>query len=175
MAKSKIEKLIFVIRNQGIMLDSDLANLYNVETRVLNQAVKRNIERFPKDFMFQLTKKEYENLTSQFVISSSKNDYGGRRALPYAFTELGVAMLSSVLNSERALDINIRIMRTFVAVRKYLLPKSDKEAQIADLRKIVEMYMEKNDRRVDKIMTALSTLIAPPPPPAKKVIGFHSG
>ncbi len=109
-----IEKKIYLIRGTNVMLDNDLAGLYGVETRVLIQAVKRNIERFPKDFMFQLTKEEFENLRSQIVTSS----WGGRRYLPYAFTEQGVAMLSSVLNSKRAIQVNIAIMRVFVNIRR---------------------------------------------------------
>lgn len=109
-----IEKKIYLIRGQNVMLDSDLAQLYGVETRVLIQAVKRNINRFPSDFMFQLTSEEFNNLRSQIVISS----HGGRRYLPYVFTEQGVAMLSSVLNSERAIKVNIAIMRVFVNIRK---------------------------------------------------------
>jgi len=109
-----IEKKIYLIRGTNVMLDKDLAELYGVETRVLIQAVKRNIERFPEDFMFQLTKEEFENLRSQIVTSS----WGGRRYLPYAFTEQGVAMLSSVLNSKRAIQVNIAIMRVFVNIRR---------------------------------------------------------
>ena len=109
-----IQQKIFVIRGEQVMLDYDLAGLYGIETRILNQAVKRNIKRFPPDFMFQLTKEEWDNLKSQIVISS----WGGTRKLPYAFTEQGVAMLSGVLNSDIAIEMNIAIMRTFVAVRR---------------------------------------------------------
>src|SRR3990167_8055506 len=105
---------ILFIRGKKVMLDKDLAHLYQVETRVLIQAVKRNMERFPNDFMFQLTKEEFENLISQFVTSS----HGGTRKLPYAFTEQGVAMLSSVLNSKRAILVNIQIIRTFTKLRE---------------------------------------------------------
>ena len=109
-----IEKKIYLIRGHKVMLSTDLAKLYGVEVRVLVQAVKRNIERFPEDFMFQLSQEEYENLKSQIVTSS----WGGaRRARPYAFTEQGVAMLSSVLRSERAIQVNIAIMRAFVRLR----------------------------------------------------------
>lgn len=109
-----IQQRIHIIRNQQVMLDADLAELYQIETRVLNQAVKRNIKRFPSDFMFQLSKDEWTNLRSQFVTSS----WGGTRKLPFAFTEQGVAMLSSILNSDTAIEVNIAIMRTFVAVRQ---------------------------------------------------------
>ena len=108
---------IFMVRDQNVMLDFQLAQLYEVETRVLNQAVKRNTSRFPDDFMFQLKLEEMQNLISQNVISSEQ--HGGRRKLPYAFTEQGVAMLSSVLRSEKAIAVNIGIMRAFVAVRQH--------------------------------------------------------
>src|SRR5712671_5834711 len=115
----RIERAILLIRGEKVMLDSDLAELYGVETGALNRAVKRNVNRFPLDFMFQLTPKEAENLKCQFGISSSS--YGGRRrSFPYAFTEQGVAMLSSVLNSERAVAVNIGIMRAFVKLRQML-------------------------------------------------------
>ena len=111
-----IKDMIYTIREQRVMLDKDLAELYGVEVRVLNQAVKRNIKRFPEDFMFQLDREEWEILKSHFVTSS----WGGARKMPYAFTEQGVAMLSSILKSETAIEVNIRIMRAFVAVRQYL-------------------------------------------------------
>ncbi len=131
----RIQPLIYDVRGQQVMLDSDLAYLYGVETRVLNQAVKRNIERFPEDFMFQLTKKELTQLSdnkkdndlkSQFVISS----WGGKRSLPYAFTEQGIAMLSGVLRSPVAIDININIMRAFVALRRLLTENRLHELEI---------------------------------------------
>ncbi len=111
-----IESKISYLRRHTVMLDNDLAALYGVETRVLKQAVRRNISRFPEDFMFELSGDEFENLRSHFVISS----WGGTRYLPMAFTEQGVAMLSSVLNSERAVNVNIQIMRTFIKLRKML-------------------------------------------------------
>jgi len=119
---AEIQNLIYVIRGKQVMLDSDLAQLYQVETKVLNQAVKRNIARFPANFRFQLTVDEYENLKSQFVTSSceTNNSHGGRRKLPFAFTEQGIAMLSAVLRSDTAIQVSIRIMETFVEMRKYL-------------------------------------------------------
>ncbi len=110
---------IFLIRNQKVMLDSDLAELYQVETRRLNEQVKRNLSRFPEDFMFQLTENEWENLMSQ--IATSSLEWGGRRKMPYVFTEHGVLMLSSVLNSERAIQVNIQIMRLYTKLRGMLL------------------------------------------------------
>ena len=123
MAQYDIKNMIYLVRNQQVMVDSELAMLYQVETRVLNQAVKRNIERFPERFRFQLTKDEYENLISQFVISSldeEKSGHGGRRKLPYVFTEQGIAMLSSVLRSETAIRTSIHIMDSFVEMRRFL-------------------------------------------------------
>jgi len=113
-----IESKIYLIRGHKVMLDSELAELYEVETKVLIQAVKRNVQRFPEDFMFQLNDREFMNLRSQTVTSSS--GHGGRRYIPYVFTEQGVAMLSSVLNSERAVQVNIAIIRTFVKLREML-------------------------------------------------------
>jgi hypothetical protein len=113
-----IERRIYLIRGSKVMIDTDLAHLYDVPTYRLNEAVKRNRKRFPSDFMFQLNKREAESLTSQFAIS--KKSRGGRRTLPYAFTEQGVAMLSSVLNSKRAIQVNIVIMRAFVKLRQIL-------------------------------------------------------
>ena len=115
---NQVEKIIYTIRGHRVMLDSDLAELYGVETRTLNQAVKRNIERFPEDFMFQLMNDEADSLRSQIVIS--KKGKGGRRYQPLVFTESGVAMLSSVLNSSRAIQVNIMIMRAFIKLRSFL-------------------------------------------------------
>ena len=115
--ENKVESLIRVIRGQQVMLDRDLAELYGVETKRLNEQVKRNIERFPEDFMFQLTPNEFDNLKSQFATSS----WGGVRKLPYAFTEQGVAMLSGVLKSSTAVEANIRIMRAFVSMRHFMV------------------------------------------------------
>ena len=134
MSQSKeniIEKMIYVIREQKVMLDSDLAELYGVETRVLNQSVQRNPARFPKDFMVQLTEEEHDSLRSQFVIS--KKGKGGRRYMPYVFTENGVAMLSSVLNSEKAILINVSIMRIFTRLRSFLMLEKDLSDRVTKL------------------------------------------
>lgn len=121
------------------MLDFDLAEMYEVETRVLNQSVKRNMKRFPNDFMFRLSKEEWENMKSQIVISS----WGGTRKLPFAFTEQGVAMLSGLLNSDVAIAVNIRIMRAFVAIRELLLnPPVDKVKELKDEMKTLKAYIE---------------------------------
>jgi len=142
------------------MLDSDLAELYGVKTKELNKAVKRNKERFPDDFMFQLTKKETENLRSQIGTSS----WGGRRYLPYAFTEQGVAMLSSVLRSKRAIYVNIQIMRTFTKLREILSTHKDLQRKIEEMEK-------KYDQQFKIIFDAIKTLLQHPEP-KKRPIGF---
>ena len=164
----KIQNMIYEIRGHKVMLDSDLAALYEVETFNLNKAVKRNIKRFPDDFMFQLTNEEWQNLTFHFGISSKQ--HGGRRFMPYAFTEQGVAMLATVLNSQRAIDVNINIMRAFVKLRHYALSQADSSEQIAELRKLLMLYIEKNDKRVNEIIIALNNLIEHPK--ETKKIGF---
>ena len=124
-----IQSKIYEIRNQKVMLDFDLAQLYEVETKVLNQSVKRNPDRFPEDFMFQLTEEEFNNLRSQFVTSS----WGGKRYMPYAFTEQGVSMLSSVLKSKKAVQVNISIMRVFVAVKQLILGNTELSKKLEEL------------------------------------------
>ncbi|MDP2157864.1 MAG: ORF6N domain-containing protein [Nitrospirota bacterium] len=151
-----IERKIFLIRGRRVMLDRDLAELYGVETRVLNQAVKRNLNRFPEDFMFQLTQAEMENWKSQIVISNK--DKMGLRKAPYAFTENGVAMLSSVLSSERAVEANIQIMRTFTRLREML--SSTKE--LAHNLKLLENRIEKHDGEIKAIFGAIRQLMMPP-------------
>ena len=130
-----IQSKIYEIRGQRVMLDFDLAELYQVETRTLKQAVRRNIERFPSDFMFEITESEYNylknSMTSQIVIS---NERGGRRYMPFAFTEQGVAMLSSVLRSETAIQVNIAIMRAFVAMRNYITTTTQITAELSEIR-----------------------------------------
>ena len=136
-----IQSKIYDIRGQKVMIDRDLAEMYGVETRTLNQAVKRNVDRFPEDFMFQLTDEETQNWKSQIVITNSVKM--GMRRNPYAFTELGVAMLSSVLNSKTAIQINMGIMRAFVAVRQLIaLPKPDKVVELQNEVKQLKEYIE---------------------------------
>jgi len=127
-----IHNKIYEIRGQKVMLDFDLAQLYEVETRALNQSVKRNIKRFPNDFMFQLNKNEWDILMSQSVISKTEKR-GGTQKLPYAFTEQGVSMLSGILNSEKAIDVNISIMRAFVFMRQYALTHKDLTEKLQEL------------------------------------------
>ena len=136
----KIESLIHEIRGYKVMLDRDLAKLYGVETKVLNQAVKRNIKRFPEDFMFQLTSEEYTVLKSQIVTSS----WGGTRKLPFAFTEQGLAMLSGLLNSDIAINVNITIMRTFVSIRKHLYMTQQFNSELESIKSKLEL-LERND------------------------------
>ena len=157
-----IERRILLIRGQKVMLSTDLAELYGVETRVLIQAVKRNIERFPEDFMFQMNDTEFANLKSQFVISS----WGGaRRGNPYAFTEQGVAMLSSVLRSPRAVQVNIAIMRAFVKLRELL-------AGHKELGRKLEEMEQKYDAQFKVVFEAIYTLMAPLDKPRPR-IGFR--
>lgn len=144
------------------MLDRDLAALYGVETKALNQAVKRNLERFPEDFMFQLSSEETANLRSQSVTSSS---WGGARTAPYAFTEQGVAMLSSVLRSPRAVEVNIAIMRAFVRVRQMLAGNAELSRKLAAMEK-------KYDAQFRMVFDAIRQLMEPPPRATRK-IGFH--
>jgi len=165
-----IKSLIFEVRGHQVMLDEDLAKIYQVETKVFNQAVKRNENRFPPEFMFQLTEDEYKSLRSQNV--TSKSGRGGRRYLPFAFTEHSVVMLSSVLNSKIATQINIAVINAFIELRHYALAKPDTNAQIAELRKLLLLYIEKNDKRVNDILIALNNLIEQPKP--AKRIGFNT-
>ncbi|UCG07927.1 MAG: ORF6N domain-containing protein [Desulfobacterales bacterium] len=155
----KLTGMIYSIRGQKIMLSTQLADLYGVEPRVLVQAVKRNIERFPKDFMFQLTSEEFTNLKSQIVTSS----WGGmRRSTPYAFTEQGVAMLSSVLRSKRAVQVNIEIMRAFVKLRKMLTSHKELAHKLADLEK-------KYDEQFAIVFEAIQQLLEEDEKPKKKI------
>ncbi len=157
-----IQQKIFLIRGQKVMLDNDLAELYEVETRALNQAVKRNIKRFPSDFMFQLNQSEAADLSrSQFVILKRGHNI---KYLPYAFTENGVAMLSGVLNSDRAIAVNIQIMRTFTKLRNLL-------ATHKELRMKIEEIEKKYDHQFKIVFDAIRQLMAPPEP-TKKKIGF---
>jgi ORF6N domain len=171
-----IARHIMLLRNQRVMLDAELAALYGVETKVLVQAIKRNLERFPADFMFQLDTEEFANLRSQFVTSSS--GYGGRRYAPYAFTEQGVAMLSSVLNSPRAIAINIEIMRAFVQVRSMVATHQDLAKQLLELQDKTESLamshetFSRNTRlQLKQVFDTLRELMTPPEP-RKRPIGF---
>ena len=159
-----IENKIYLIRGRRVMVDRDLAFLYGVETRVLNQAVRRNKERFPEDFMFQLTLEETKNWMSQIVIS--KSEKMGLRKKPLAFTEQGVAMLSSVLRSKRAIQVNIQIMRTFTKIREFIA--SNKE-----LREKLEKMEQQYDHQFRIVFDAIRKLLEPPAPPIHRRIGFN--
>jgi len=167
--------MIFEIRGYQVMLDADLARIYQVETKVLNQAAKRNIDRFPPEFMFQLTMDEYEILRSQFV--TSKYSQGGRRYLPFAFTEHGVIMLSSVLNSKIATQINIAVVKAFIEMRRYIAKPIRKK--LDDLEKVLMLHIDDTNHNftehaavINEIITALNKLIKTPPKPKRK-IGFN--
>jgi hypothetical protein len=167
-----IERRILIIRGQKVLLSMDLAKLYAVQHKVLMQAVRRNIERFPRDFMFQLTRDELGNLKSQFVTSSGAgrhgakgSQWGGIRKLPYAFTEQGVAMLSGVLNSKRAVAVNIEIMRAFVHLREILSTHKDLARKLEELE-------QKYDKQFRVVFEAIRQLMAPPEPIPKRRIGF---
>lgn len=171
---------ILALREQRVMIDADLAELYSVETRVLVQAVKRNLVRFPADFMFQLSAEEFAVLRSQSVTSNASNSpgRGGRRTAPYAFTEQGVAMLSSVLSGPRAIAVNIEIMRTFVRVRALAATHGDLAKRLAELEDKTEALAMNHDTfsrntraQLKQVFDALRELMTPPDPP-KRPIGF---
>jgi hypothetical protein len=161
MVPERVEKAILMIRGERVMLDSDLADLYGVETKALVRAMKRNAERFPTDFMFQLSFQEFTDLRSQIGTSS----WGGRRTPPYAFTEQGVAMLSGLLHSKRAIDANIAIMRTFVRLRQMLLAHKD-------LARKIDALERKYDGQFEVVFQAIRELMEPPAPKKKGRIGF---
>ena len=184
-----IQSKIYEIRGQRVMLDRDLAELYQVTTGNLNKAVKRNIRRFPPDFMFQLTQDEFNKLRSDLIFQNGTSNWGGTRKLPYAFTEQGLAMLSGVLTSDIAIDVNISIMRAFVAIRRMAatLPKPEVNADVAQLRKdfeelkldIEDILRDQNDinestrTQLDAISTALAELQSKEPrQKSRRKIGF---
>lgn len=152
-----IEKLIYVIRDKQVMIDSDLAMLYQVETGALNRAVKRNIKRFPDDFRFQLTVEEYENLKCQIGISSlNENGYGGRRTLPYVFTEQGISMLASVLHSDIAVNVSIGIMRAFVEMRRFIANNALLFERISNVKLKQLEYQKQTDEKLEQIFEYIS-------------------
>lgn len=165
-AEQKILNRIYVVRGEKVMLDRDLAEMYGVDTKVFNQSVKRNLERFPKDFMFALSEKEWKNLRSQFVTSS----WGGVRYKPNVFTEQGVAMLSSILNSKTAIEVNIRIIRVFTRLREYALTHKEILLQLAKLEKEVKG----NNKDIENIFMVLKELVEKQSKPAatRQRIGF---
>ena len=164
---AQIESRIFLIRGQKIMLDADLAELYGVENRALNQAVKRNAERFPEDFMFQLTSEEYESLRSQFVtLKTGRGQH--RKYLPYAFTEHGALMLGNVLKSERAVEMSLMVVRAFVRMRELVAGNKELAQKLAQLERKVGAH----DKAIAEIINAIRQLMAPSDPNKKRPIGF---
>ena len=162
----RIVSQIYLVRGHKVMLDRDLAALYGVPTKALNQAIKRNLARFPEDFMFQLSKAEVANLRSQTVASS----WGGRRYLPYVFTQEGVAMLSSVLRSARAIQMNIVIMRAFVRTRELLATNKDVAKRLQD----IERRQNEQEEKIDGIVQVIEVLMEPDPVPPSRRIGFKT-
>lgn len=165
-SSAQIERMIFVIRGQKVMLDSDLAALYEIPTSRLNEQVKRNLDRFPSDFMFQITEKEFEDL--QNLIAFKHKGRGGRRKLPFVFTECGVAMLSSVLNSPRAISVNISIMRTFVKLRSFLAMETALNDKVGKLEKNTNHLFKIVFERLDTLEEELPLL-----PKNRKRIGLR--
>jgi len=161
----RIDAAIRLVRGQRVLLDVDLADLYEVPTRALVQATKRNASRFPADFMFQLTPRESADLRSQTVISSARGRHGGRRYRSYVFTEQGVAMLSSVLRSRRAVAVNVAIMRAFVRLRRVLAEHEDLAARLDELE-------QRYDAQFSDVFAILRRMLRPPPAPAR--IGFRT-
>lgn len=157
-----VEQKIFLIRGEKVMLDSDLAQLYGVETKAFNRAVKRNLDRFPDDFLFKLTEREYEILRCH---CGTSKEQGGRRYLPYVFTEQGVAMLSGILRGKRAVSVNIAIMRTFVKLRRMI-------ASNKALAQKLEHLEQRYDQQFKVVFDAIRELMTPRPPPPKRRIGF---
>lgn len=176
-----IEEVIYLIRGQKVILDRDLALLYQVETRILIQAVKRNIKRFPEDFMFQLTESEAKNLISQFVTSNSDCSRSqivtlkrgqNIKYLPYAFTEQGVAMLSGVLRSPQAVEVNIEIMRTFIKLRHFLSSQKEVVEDLAEIKNYMLKRFNETDREFRRIWNAIEKLASPPERKEQQRIGF---
>jgi len=177
----KVEQAILFVRGERVILDADLAGLYGVETRALNQAITRNIDRFPEDFMFQLTTVEASHLRSQFAISSLRSQFviskpgrGGRRYAPYAFTEHGAIMAANVLNSPRAVQVSVFIVRAFVRLRNLLTQHKELAAKLAELERKFEKKLDKHDREITALIEAIRQLLAPPPEPPRRPIGYHS-
>jgi phage regulator Rha-like protein len=170
-----IRNMIYEVRRRKIMLDRDLAELYGVEVKRLNEATKRSIDRFPADFMFQLSQKEWDNLRSQFA--TANENISKVRYLPYAFTEHGVLMLSNVLNSKRAVNMSIQIIRIFDKLRKYALKQTSKDVQIVELHKLLMLHIENNDYKfseydetIRQIVQVLNNLMEQPK--KTRTIGF---
>jgi hypothetical protein len=163
----RIEHAILVIRGERVILDSDLAELYGVKTRRLNEQVRRNKGRFPKDFMFQLSPEEFEDLKSHFA--TSRSGWGGRRKLPFAFTEHGAIMAASVLNTPQAVGMSIFVVRAFVRLRSFLATHKELAMRLTEL----EKKLSTHDEQIMAIIEAIKQLMSPPPPAKKRPIGFR--
>jgi len=169
LAVEALASRILLVRGVRVMLDADLAALYGVETRVLVQAVKRNLARFPEDFMFQLTAQEFADLRSQTVISSA--GHGGRRTAPYAFSEHGALMAATILNSSRAIEVSVYVVRAFVQLRDLLASNKELAQRFSELERRLERKLATHDQAIASILDAIRQLMAPPNPP-KRPIGF---
>lgn len=179
-SQEQIESAVFVIRGEKVLLDADLAEFYGVEVKALNQAVKRNIDRFPEDFAFRLTAQEFTAIKSQGdagakalrsqIVTSKTPGRGGRRYPPYAFTEQGVAMLSSVLRSKRAVQVNVEIMRAFVRLRRVLAVSAELARRLDE----VEKRLGDHDEQFVQVIRAIRQLMEPPATPARRRIGFRA-
>lgn len=169
LAVEALASRILLVRGVRVMLDADLAALYGVETRVLVQAVKRNLARFPEDFMFQLTAQEFADLRSQTVISSA--GHGGRRTAPYAFSEHGALMAATILNSSRAIEISVYVVRAFVQLRDLLASNKELAQRFSELERRLEHKLATHDQAIAGILDAIRQLMTPPDPP-KRPIGF---
>jgi hypothetical protein len=171
----QIERLILVIRGQKVMLDYDLARIYGVPTKALNQAVKRNADRFPEDFAFQLAREEFEVLRSQIVTSKPRPGRGGRRYLPYAFTEHGAIMAANVLNSERAVAMSVYVVRAFIRLREVFAGNRVLAKKLADLERKLTARLDIHEEAILQVFAEIRTLLSPPPPqpePKRRPIGF---
>lgn len=174
----QIEPHILLVRGQRVMLDADLAALYGTTTKALNQAVKRNTDRFPGDFMFRLTAEEVEQMRSQVAtadlrsqtVTSSSASHGGRRYLPYAFTEHGALMAAGVLNTPRAIEVSVYVIRAFVKLRGLLATHKELAGKLAEL----ERKVASHDTAIQSLVSAIRRLMEPPPTPPRPRIGFHS-
>jgi hypothetical protein len=165
-ADERIENIIMLIRGEKVILDSDLAGLYGVETRRLNEQVRRNISRFPEDFMFPLSQDEYDGLKSHFA--TSRRGWGGRRKLPLAFTEHGAIMAASILNTQRAVEMSVFVVRAFVRLRSLLSTHKDVAIRVKEL----EKRLSTHDEHIQKIINAIKQLMMPRGPTKKRKIGF---
>jgi phage regulator Rha-like protein len=169
---ARITQAILVLRGHKVLLDADLAALYGVTTKRFNEQVRRNRDRFPADFMFQLTDQELRNLRSQIATSSSSSAWGGRRYPPYAFTEHGALMAATILNTPRAIEVSVYVVRAFVQLREVLATHKELAQRLEQLEAKIERKLATHDQALGDIITAIRELMAPPEPTPKRPIGF---